>query len=150
MGHFMLPTSELGLPDGPTHHAARVSGHAAMAKFLEQVYSYGCDEHSLQAVLVSGADIWPHKRQSTRDTLRLARAYLGAHQIEIVGEFFAGSHPKKVYFNLRDALPYVRVLHAYSTTVEEREDHYLRSLLTDLEPGHLRAEPQLQEGVTIF
>ena len=99
-----------------------------LSQNFQDIYSYGCQEESLEAVLVSGGEIWPQKRQCTHDSLAFAREYLGAHGVELLGEFVGGPYPKKIYFNLEDTMPYVRVLYNYSQTLKEREDAYLKSL----------------------
>ena len=128
MSHFMLPTMGLSRLDRQGLELAKSCGHAALAKLLQDIYSYGCQEESLEAVLVSGGEIWPQKRQCTHDSLAFAREYLGAHGVELLGEFVGGPYPKKIYFNLEDTMPYVRVLYNYSQTLKEREDAYLKSL----------------------
>jgi chemotaxis protein CheD len=128
MSHFMLPTIGLSRLDQQGLELAKTCGHAALAKLLHDIYSYGCEEDSLEAVLVSGGEMWPQKKQSTVDSLDFAREYLSAHGVEIIGEFLGGPFPKKIYFNLEDEVPYVRALYNYSETLKEREDSYLKSL----------------------
>ena len=128
MSHFMLPTIGLSRLDRQGLELAKSCGHAALARLLQDIYSYGCQEESLEAVLVSGGEIWPQKKQSTTDSLAFAREYLCAHGVELLGEFIGGPYPKKIYFNLEDTVPYVRVLYNYSQTLKEREDAYLKSL----------------------
>ena len=128
MSHFMLPTIGLSRLDQQGLELAKTCGHAALAKLLHDTYSYGCEEDSLEAVLVTGGEMWPQKKQSTVDSLDFAREYLSAHGVEIIGEFLGGPFPKKIYFNLEDEVPYVRALYNYSETLKEREDSYLKSL----------------------
>jgi len=128
MSHFMLPTIGLSRLDRQGLELAKTCGHAALAKLLHEIYSYGCEEESLEAVLVSGGEIWPQKKQSTDDSLEFAREYLCAHGVEIIGEFLGGPYPKKIYFNLEDKVPFIRVLYNYSETLKEREDAYLKML----------------------
>ena len=73
MSHFMLPTIGLSRLDSQGLELAKSCGHAALARLLQDIYSYGCQEESLEAILVSGGDIWPQKKQSTQDSLSFAR-----------------------------------------------------------------------------
>ena len=78
----------------------------------------------MEATLIGGSPYFAGSHESIETTLDFTRAYLSEKAIPIEMEFLDSAHPKKVYLNLRETYPQVRVLTEVSSTVANREKLY--------------------------
>ena len=150
MSHFMLPTIGLSRLDQHGLELAKTCGHAALAKLLHDIYSYGCEEDSLEAVLVTGGEMWPKKKQSTVDSLDFAREYLSAHGVEIIGHSnLAASVPADAsMLYSRNVLTLMKLLIAESAINLDLEDEIVAGALLTHEGvcRHERTAAALEGG----
>ena len=128
MLNFSLPTKGLSTLDASGHAQAERYGKAQLDKLFGALRKEGVNFQALEATLIGGSGDFSEDQRAIEDTLALTRRYLATYWVSIAAEYLGTAHPKKVYLNLNDVSPQVRVLQEVSSTVASREKHYAISL----------------------
>ena len=124
MLNFAVPTTHLSQLDGSARTEAKRYGLSQLDRLFNNLRNQGANWQSMEVSLVGGKREHPSESSSVQDTLELTRAYLAQHKLPIASEFLGSEYSKKVYLNLEDTSPQIRVLQEVSNTIANREKHY--------------------------
>ncbi len=128
MVSFCVPTQEISSLDASGYAQAERYGRQELDKLIMDFRKAGSSLQNLEACIIGGTPAQKSDERAIGDTLCLIRQYLAKYEIQVVAEYLESQYSKKVYWNLQDHCPQVRILKEVSGTVANREKHYQMKL----------------------